>query len=75
MGINKEDKDKALEAAMLQIQKQFGKGAIMKLGSDEAKADLDRLEKALAAAAPTTFSPTSPANAAPAEPAEPPKTQ
>ena len=35
MGINKEDKDKALEAAMLQIQKQFGKGAIMKLGSDE----------------------------------------
>ena len=36
MGINKEDKDKALEAAMLQIQKQFGKGAIMKLGSGES---------------------------------------
>jgi RecA/RadA recombinase len=33
MGINKEDKDKALEAAMLQIQKQFGKGAIMKLAA------------------------------------------
>lgn len=28
------DKDKALEAAMAQIQKQFGKGAIMKLGDD-----------------------------------------
>lgn len=36
MGINKEDKEKALEAAMLQIQKQFGKGAIMKLGSEGA---------------------------------------
>ena len=36
MAINKEDKDKALEAAMLQIQKQFGKGAIMKLGSEAA---------------------------------------
>ena len=35
MGINKEDKEKALEAAMLQIVKQFGKGSIMKLG-DEA---------------------------------------
>ena len=28
------EKDKALEAAMAQIQKQFGKGAIMKLGDD-----------------------------------------
>lgn len=36
MSINKEDREKALEAAMLQIQKQFGKGAIMKLGSDTA---------------------------------------
>lgn len=26
------DKDKALEAALQQIQKQYGKGAIMKLG-------------------------------------------
>ncbi len=30
----KTDKDKALEAALQQIQKQFGKGAIMKLGDD-----------------------------------------
>ena len=28
------EKDRALEAAMAQIQKQFGKGAIMKLGDD-----------------------------------------
>ena len=32
MSVNKTDRDKALEAAMLQIEKQFGKGAIMKLG-------------------------------------------
>ena len=30
------EKDKALEAAMAQIQKQFGKGSIMKLGDDTA---------------------------------------
>lgn len=41
MGINKEDKDKALEAALLQIQKQFGKGSIMKLGSAEAAMGID----------------------------------
>lgn len=34
MAINKEEKEKALEAALQQIHKQFGKGAIMKLGSD-----------------------------------------
>ncbi|MBP6491920.1 MAG: recombinase RecA [Clostridia bacterium] len=43
MAINKEDKDKALEAALLQIQKQFGKGAIMKLGSDEAKLNIEAI--------------------------------
>jgi recombination protein RecA len=35
------EKDKALEAAMLQIEKQFGKGAIMKLGSDDARLNID----------------------------------
>lgn len=30
-----QDKDKALEEVMAQIEKQFGKGAIMKLGSEE----------------------------------------
>ena len=34
MSVNQIEKDKALEAAMAQIQKQFGKGAIMKLGDD-----------------------------------------
>lgn len=43
MGINKEEKDKALEAAMLQIQKQFGKGAIMKLGDEDAKLHLEAI--------------------------------
>ena len=32
MGVNKTDKDKALEAAFLQIQKQFGQGSVMILG-------------------------------------------
>ncbi|MDD3168148.1 MAG: recombinase RecA [Eubacteriales bacterium] len=36
MAINKDEKEKALEAAMLQIQKQFGKGSIMKLGDEAA---------------------------------------
>ena len=31
MAVDKKEKDKALEAALSQIQKQFGKGAIMKL--------------------------------------------
>ena len=34
MSVKQAEKDKALEAAMAQIQKQFGKGAIMKLGDD-----------------------------------------
>ncbi len=34
MSVNQSEKDKALEAAMAQIQKQFGKGAIMKLGDE-----------------------------------------
>lgn len=41
--INKEDKDKALEAALQQIQKQFGKGAIMKLGDESAKLDIEAI--------------------------------
>ena len=36
-------KDKALEAAMNQIQKQFGKGAIMKLGDDSAHMNIDAI--------------------------------
>lgn len=43
MGINGAEKDKALEAALLQIQKQFGKGSIMKLGSDEANMNVEAI--------------------------------
>lgn len=34
MAVNDNDKLKAIEAAMAQIEKQFGKGSIMKLGAD-----------------------------------------
>jgi recombination protein RecA len=40
VNVNKEEKEKALEAALAQIQKQFGKGAIMKLGDDGAKLNI-----------------------------------
>lgn len=43
MAINKDEKDKALEAAMLQIQKQFGKGSIMKLGDDAARMNIESI--------------------------------
>ncbi|MBC8316758.1 MAG: recombinase RecA [Desulfobulbaceae bacterium] len=36
--INADQKNKTLDSAILQIQKQFGKGSIMRLGSDEAEA-------------------------------------
>ncbi len=36
----KSDKDKALEAALLQIDKKFGKGSIMMLGDDAARLDI-----------------------------------
>lgn len=41
MAIGREEKDKALESALMQIYKQYGKGAIMKLGSDEASMTID----------------------------------
>ena len=43
MSINKNEKDKALEAAMAQIQKQFGKGAIMKLGDASAQMNVESI--------------------------------
>ncbi len=45
MSVNntKSEKDKALEAAMAQIQKQFGKGSIMKLGDDTAHMNIDAI--------------------------------
>lgn len=43
MAIDKNEKDKALEAALSQIQKQFGKGAIMKLGDKGAKLNVEAI--------------------------------
>ena len=46
MSVNKEvksEKDKALEAAMAQIPKQFGKGAIMKLGDAGAQMNVEAI--------------------------------
>ena len=41
--IGKEEREKALENAMAQIQKQFGKGAVMKLGDDGASLNIDAI--------------------------------
>ena len=38
--IQKSDKEKALEAALLQIDKKFGKGSVMMLGDDSARLDV-----------------------------------
>lgn len=43
MAVSNTEKDKALNAALLQIQKQFGKGAIMKLGDDNALTDIQAI--------------------------------
>ncbi len=37
------DREKALEAALNQIQKQFGKGAVMKLGDENAKMNIEAI--------------------------------
>ena len=43
MAVSNTEKDKALDAALLQIQKQFGKCAIMKLGDDNALTDIQAI--------------------------------
>ena len=35
------DKQKALDSALAQIERQFGKGSIMKLGGDNAMRDIE----------------------------------
>lgn len=40
---NEADKEKALNAALSQIQKQFGKGAIMKLGDKNAQMNIETI--------------------------------
>lgn len=41
--VNNTDRDKALSAALDQIQKQFGKGAIMKLGDEGARTNIEAI--------------------------------
>ena len=36
-----DDKEKALSAALSQIERQFGKGSVMRLGDDQAVRDID----------------------------------
>lgn len=43
MSISKNDKDKALEAALAQIHKQFGQGSIMKLGDEDMKMNIEAI--------------------------------
>ncbi|MGX8773670.1 MAG: recombinase RecA [Bacillota bacterium] len=38
-----EDREKALAGAMAQIEKQFGKGAVMKLGDDNARLNIEAI--------------------------------
>lgn len=40
---NDEERNKALQSAMEQIQKTFGKGAVMKLGDDNAKLNIEAI--------------------------------
>ena len=39
----KSEKEKALEAALMQIDKKFGKGSVMTLGDDNARLDIDAI--------------------------------
>ena len=41
--INKTDRDKALEAAIAQIDKRFGKGSIMSLGDENARLNIEAI--------------------------------
>jgi recombination protein RecA len=40
---NREEKDKALDAARLQIEKQFGKGSLMKLGGQNLQLNIETI--------------------------------
>ena len=42
------DKQKALDSALAQIERQFGKGSIMKLGADNPVQEIEATSKALA---------------------------
>ena len=40
MAMNKDDKLKALDAAITQIEKSYGKGSVMKLGDSRANMNI-----------------------------------
>ena len=40
---SKEDRDKALQSALDNIQKTFGKGAVMRLGDDSAMLNIEAI--------------------------------
>ena len=40
---SREERDKALDAALAQIRKQFGKGAVMRLGDDSARMNIEAI--------------------------------
>ena len=46
MGNNNEDKLRALDAALGQIEKQYGKGAVMKLGDSAANMNVETIPTA-----------------------------
>ena len=41
MALNKDDKLKALDAAITQIEKAYGKGSVMKLGDSKANMNIE----------------------------------
>ncbi len=41
--VNREDRDHALATAMAQIEKEFGKGSVMKLGDENARLNIDAI--------------------------------
>ena len=54
------DRDKALDAALANIEKQFGKGSVMRLG-DEVRAPLEgcaQIQRAIAAGYSPMFAPS-----------------
>ena len=45
--MNQKNKDKALETAVSQIEKQFGKGSLMKLGDDSVDQSIEAIGRDL----------------------------
>ena len=43
MNMDQDQKKRALDAALLQIEKQYGKGAVMKLGDPSAQMNIETI--------------------------------